>query len=123
MMFKYALYAIYNLLYQLLIFFFCVLANTYFNDVLVPDRVKWKNDRPRTDSKAVGIAVTIKAIAVIAEAAILILLIYYINRLFLNYAFDKGRSNRIAKLTAKINIVLSIIFLVILMWGSYRIYL
>jgi hypothetical protein len=119
---KYVFYLLYNLLYQVLIILFCVFANTYLNEVLVPSNLMWKNNRLRTDHKAVLITATIKAIAVLAEASILIILIYSINRLFLNYAFDKNRSISVAKLTAKTNIVLAIIFIVILIWGSYRIY-
>jgi hypothetical protein len=119
-MVKYSFYIIYNVIYQLVSFFFFVYANTYLNEALVPKSLMWKNNRQRTDLAGVGGEAAIKTLILIVEAAVLILLIYMINKLVLSDRKEKDRGYVIANRTAKINIILSFCFIAILIWGSFR---
>jgi len=122
-MMKNTFYIVFNLIYQLGSFFLFLYANTYLNEALVPKRLMWKDNKPRTDSVGLGGVVTIKTLALIVEAAVLILLIYFVNKLILSDTEEKDRRNVIANWTAKINIILSLCFIAILIWGSFRGYL
>jgi hypothetical protein len=119
-MVKYAFYILYNAIYQLVSFYFFVYANTYLNEALVPQSLMWKNNKQRTDLSGVGGEAAIKTVTLIIEAAALILLIYLINRLVLSDRKEKDRRNVIANRTAKINMILSLCFIAILIWGSFR---
>jgi hypothetical protein len=122
-MIKNTFYFIYNLIYQLGSFFFFLYANTYLNEALVPKSLMWKDNKPRMDSAGLGGVAIIKTLVLFVEAAVLILLIYFINKLILSDTEGTDRRNAIANKTAKINIILSIIFIAILIWGSFRGYL
>jgi len=63
---------------------------------------------------------TIKTLTLIAEAIVLILLIYIINRLVLSDTEEKESRVAITNRTAKINIILSFCFIALLIWGSFR---
>jgi hypothetical protein len=122
-MITYIVYIVYNLVYQLLSFFFFLYANTYLNDALVPQNLMWKDNKPRTDAAGLGGAATIKTLALIIEAALLLLLIYILNQLFLKHIARKDKAKSVASRTAMINGILSFCFIAILIWGSFRGYL
>ncbi len=113
-------YIVYNLLYQLGSFFFFLYSNTHLNEGLVPESLMWKDKEPRTDGAGLGGVAAIKTSALLVEATILILLMYFINKLFLRGLKEKDSINIIAKRTAKINMISSICFIAILIWGSFR---
>jgi hypothetical protein len=117
---KYIFYIVYNLIYQLGSFFFFLYSNTYLNEALVPESLMWKDKKPRADGAGLGGVAAIKTSALLVEAAILILLIYFINKLFLRGLKEKDSSNIIANRTAKINIISSLCFIAVLIWGSFR---
>jgi len=119
-MIKNTFYIIFNLIYQLGSFFFFLYTNTYLNEALVPKRLMWKDNKARTDSVGLGGVVTIKTVALFVEAAVLIILIYFVNKLILSDTEGVDRRNAIANRTAKINIILSLCFIAILIWGSFR---
>lgn len=122
-MINYIVYIVYNLIYQLLSFFFFVYANTYLNDAFIPNSLIWKNNKPREDTAGLAGAAVFQTVILLIEGAILILLIYFINKLFLNYAFGKNINNRILIWTVRINIILSVCFIAFLIWGSFKVYL
>jgi hypothetical protein len=122
-MFKRILFIVYNVVYQLGSFFFFLYANTYINEGLFPDNLMWKGDKPRTDSAGlVGVA-TIKTLALLVEAIVLILFMYFINKLILSASEGKEHRDIIINRTAKINIILSLCFIAILIWVSFSGYL
>jgi hypothetical protein len=122
-MIKYSFYIAYNLIYQVLSFCFFVYANTYINEAFVPDSFIWENNQRRIDKAGLAGAAIFQTLILLIEAAILILLIYFINKLFLNYTFGKNTNNKILIWTIRINIILSICFIAFLMWGSFKGYL
>lgn len=101
-------------------FFFFLYSNTHLNEGLVPESLMWKDKEPRTDGAGLGGVAAIKTSALLVEATILILLMYFINKLFLRGLKEKDSINIIAKRTAKINMISSICFIAILIWGSFR---
>lgn len=119
-MIRYILYITYNLIYQLVSFFFYLYANTFLNEAIVPASLMWKNNKPRTDLVGLGGVAVIKTLALFIEAIILILVIYFINKIFLRYTFNVDYPNRVLRRTTIINIILSFCFIAILIWGSFR---
>lgn len=117
---KHMFYIVYNIAYQLVSFFCLLFANTYLNDRVVPERLMWKGDGRRMDKAGLSGYATIKALTLIGEAAVLILLIYIINRLVLTDTEGKEGRVFIANRTATINIILSFCFIAVLIWGSFR---
>lgn len=122
-MMKYIIYIIYNFIYQLVSCFFFLYANTFLNEALVPESLMWKGNQPRTDRAGLSGVAVIKTSALLIEAAVLILLVYFLNRWFLSYAWGKNSPNRVLSWTVRINIILSLCFMAVLIWGSFRGYL
>jgi hypothetical protein len=118
-MIKKIFYISYNIFYQLVSFFFLLYFNTFINERLVPGRLMWNNNQPRTDREGLAVVAIIKSSALLIEAAILIFISYSINRLLLRTNLA-DRGNVIAKRTFKINIITSLCFIAILIWGSFN---
>jgi heme/copper-type cytochrome/quinol oxidase subunit 3 len=96
-------------MYQLATFLFLFFANTYLNSLLIPDSLKWKDGKLRTDFT--GLAV-IQTIILLVEVIVLMWLMYQINKRVL--------SNSIAWWTAGIYLTLSVICIAIIIYGSFR---
>lgn len=122
-MMKYAFYIIYNFVYQLGSCFFFLYANTYLNEALVPESLMWRGDQPRTDQSGLARVAMIKTSALLFEAAILILVIYFLNKWFLSYALPNKSPSKILGWTLRINIAVCVCFISILIWGSFKGYL
>lgn len=122
-MIKYIIYIIYNFIYQLSSCFFFLYANTYLNEALVRKSLKWNGNQHRTDWTGLAGVAIIKTSALLVEAAILILLIYFLNRWYLSYTLGKNSSNKILIWTVRINIILATCFIAVLIWGSFKGYL
>jgi len=119
-MLKFTFYIIYNAIYQFGSFFFFLYANTYLNEGLVPENFVLKADKYRTGLTGLGGVAIVKSSAVLCEAAVLIIVIYVINRLILSDTEGEKRRRCIANRTAKVNVVASLCFIAILIWGSFR---
>jgi hypothetical protein len=78
-----------------------VIANAYFNDLIVPDSLMWKSNNP-----------VIKTVELLIEAALFILCIYAINRETLGDTADKNNRNAIINRTVKIHIIITMIFII-----------
>jgi hypothetical protein len=116
---KYIFYIVYNLIYQLASFWLLLYVGIYFNLRFIPDSLMWKNNKPRTDFAGLTGVATIDALLFLLEATILIVLIYFVNKLFLRGSKGADR-DIIAKRTAKINAILSLCFIAILIWDIYK---
>lgn len=112
---KYAAYIIYNLLYQIFLFWLLLLVGTYYNEVLISDCLFWKSQPERTN--LAGFAPT-KIFTLLIEAAILIFIIYIFNQLILSDTEEKRDRIRIVNRTAKINLVASLIFIMLMSIGN-----
>ncbi|HEV2354678.1 MAG TPA: hypothetical protein VGR89_10560 [Puia sp.] len=99
-------------------FWLLLYLGIYFNVRFIPDSLMWKNNKPRTDlAGLIGVA-SIDALLFLLEAAALISLIYFVNKLFLRGG--KGTDRITAKRTAKINAILSLCFIAILIWDIFK---
>jgi hypothetical protein len=84
--------------------FWClIMANAYFNDLIIPDNLIWKNNNP-----------VIKTLELMIKAALLILPIYAINQEALSDTEGKSNRNAIANGTVKIHIIVTLIFIIAL---------
>jgi hypothetical protein len=92
----------------------------YYNALLIPDSFIWKDNKPRTDLMSYTKAATIQALLLITEAGVLILVIYVINKLIIGDSESKQGSYDIANQTAKINIIVTICFIIFVLIGSFK---
>jgi hypothetical protein len=115
-MIKNTFYIVYNVIYQIVSFWFLLYLENYFNSQFIPDSLMWKNNKPRTDLAG---AASIQTLLLITEASVLLIIIYFVNKLILSDTEKKVRRNAIANKTAKIEIISSLCFIAILIWGSY----
>lgn len=117
---KHFLYVFYNIIYQLICFWVLLYANTYLNDGIVPKNLMWKDDKRRVDTNGLIGYATIKTLSLTGEAIILLLIIYVINQLILSDTEENIQRRIIANRTAKVEIIASLVFIAILIWGSFR---
>lgn len=113
-MVRYIIYGIYNLLYQVFLLWFLAFAAMYLNSFLIPKSLFWREGKIREDFISTITQATISLI----EAALLILLIYFINKWFLSNIAKSANSIKIANLTAVINIFITLIFIGLLIYVS-----
>lgn len=112
---KLASYIIYNFLYQIFSFWLLLLVGTYYNESLISACLFWKADK---ESAYFAQYEPIKAFALITEAAILITLIYIVNRSILSDTEIKSRRVSIANRTAIINVIVSLFFLSLMIFSK-----
>ena len=117
---KRVIYITYNVVYQLFCFGLLLFLGIYYNSRLIPDDLIWKNNKPRTDLTGLTEAAAIQGVLLIVEAAVLILIIYVINKLIIADTESKQRSNDIANRTAKINIIVTLCFIILVLVGSFK---
>ncbi|WP_316812832.1 hypothetical protein [Pedobacter heparinus] len=113
---KKTIYITFNLAYQLIVFFCLLYANTYINDNVVPESLLWQNNQPRVDTAGMLGFAAIKTLVLIVEGGILVLLVYFINRSVMN-------NGTIIKRTLKVNVIVTMCFIIVLIWGSFNGYL
>jgi hypothetical protein len=95
-MISYIIYGIYNLVFQIASIGILFYANTYINDWVIPDYLRWKNGELRND--LTGLAF-VQAIVLMIEAAVLLSLIYYFNRWYLSRVVNASDPRLIANWT------------------------
>jgi uncharacterized protein YqhQ len=119
-MIKYIIYIVYNLIYQLVSFWLLLYIGIYFNVRFIPESLMWKNNKPRTDLAGLTGVAAIDVLLFLLEATVLILLIYFVNKLFLRGSKGADHRDIIAKRTAKINAILLLCFIAILIWDIFK---
>jgi hypothetical protein len=112
---KYAFYVIYNVIYQIFSFWLLLLVGTYYNEVVISACLFWESPKESADLSR---SEPIKALALIIEAAILLLMIYGVNQSILSDTEIKARRVSIANRTAIINIVVTLIFLCLMIFSN-----
>lgn len=113
---KKIIYISLNLIYQLIVFFCLLYANTYVNNNFVPESLLWQNNQPRLDTAGMLGFAAIKTLVLIVEGGIIAFLIYQINRSVMNNV-------ALVKRTLKINVIVTMCFIIVLIWGSFNGYL
>jgi|SRR6476659_1936859 len=114
---NYIIYGFYNLVYQILSIGFLFYANTYLNNFFIPDSLRWENGKLREDITGLMI---VQALILIIEAALLMMLMYYINKRFLSGIARLNNANTIATWTAGIYSVITITFIVVLIYIAFK---
>ena len=114
---SYILCGLYNLIYQIATIAFLFFANTYLNSFLIPDSLTWRDGKLRED--LVGLA-TAQTIILLIEAALLMLVIFYINKRFLFGVAKTDNSNNIALWTAGVYGFITVAFIVFLIYTAFK---
>jgi hypothetical protein len=113
----YILYGLYNLIYQIATIVFLFFANTYLNSFVIPDNLKWRKGILRED---LGSLVTAQTILLLVEAGILMLLMYYINKLYLLSFAKADNAKSTALWTAGIFSVITLGFIIVLIYVVFK---
>ncbi len=92
-------------------------ANTYLNGFLIPSSLKWRDGKLREDLTGLAIA---QSVILVLEAAILMLLIFYINKRFLSSTAKVNNGNEIASWTVGIHLLITLAFVCFLMYASFK---
>lgn len=116
-MVSYIIYGLYNLIYQVLSICFLFYANTFLNDLFIPNSFRWKDDKLREDLTALAIS---QAAILIIETALLMFLIHYVNKWFLSSVAKSGNTNSIAIWTLGIYAVITLGFIIFLMYAAHK---
>lgn len=114
---SYIIYGLYNLIYQVATIAFLFFANTYLNIFIIPDRLKWRDGKLRED---LGGLATAQTIILLVEAALLMLLMHYINRRYLTGITKAANVNSIALCTAGTYSLITIAFIVYLIYTAFK---
>ena len=114
---SYILYSLYNIIYQIATIAFLFFANTYLNGFIIPDSLRWRDGKLRED---LGGLATAQTIILVVEAALLMLLMYYINKRFLVGFAKAENANSIALWTAGIYSVITVAFIVVLIYTAFK---
>lgn len=110
-------YGLYNLICQVLLVYFLWFANTYLNDVFIPDRFLWEDG-----NQGGGLlpAALVQITVLLLEAALLIALIYFFNKWYLSKIANVKDPIRLAGLTAGIYSVVTVSIIFIASYLNFR---
>lgn len=111
------MYGIYNLLFQIASIGFLFYANTYLNGFIIPDRLRWKNGELKEDLTGLAFA---QATVLIIEAALLLLLIYYVNKWYLSSVAGASDPVKIALWTAGVYAVITVGIIVVTTYLNFK---
>lgn len=95
------LYIILNVIYQVIICWVLIILNAFYNELLIPERLVHS-------SAKIGLRILIA----LAEGAILLLMVYGINRGVLSDTDGKGSAKSIANRTAIIQAVITAVLII-----------
>jgi hypothetical protein len=95
------LYTIFNVIYQVIICWVFIILNAFYNELLIPERLVHSSAK-----------VGLKILIALAEGAILLLLVYGINRGVLSDTDGKGSAKSVANRTAIIQAVITAVFVI-----------
>jgi hypothetical protein len=116
---KRPVYCIFNIIYQLITCYCLLFANAFLNDLLVPQRLVHIRNGTALVKASSSEYVIIKILALLGEATIFILLIYVVNQLILSDTEDKATRLLVAGKTAKVNIGITLCFILVFAWGQF----
>jgi hypothetical protein len=116
-MMNYLIYGIYNFVFQIAAIGFLFYANTYLNELIIPNSLRWKNGRLREDLTALAFA---QVIVLIVETLLLMLLFYFFNKWYLSSIANAPNSRKIAFLTAVVFSVITVALIIITTYLNFR---
>jgi len=113
----YVIFYAYNIIYQVLLLFCLFFANTFLNPFFIPDSFRWYDHKIRQDLRLFE---TSQIIILIAEVALLIFILYRINKLYLLKIVQIDNSIIIAKRTIAITFVISLLTIICSFYLIYK---
>jgi len=113
----YIIYIIYNLIYETVSLFLILYAESYLNGFLIPESFIW-NKKGTKKEHPVG-AEIIDLILLCVEGALLLILLYFVNRWFLATFTNATRPNIILKWTISVLSIITIVFICSMHFGFY----
>ncbi|MFC0514010.1 hypothetical protein ACFFGT_07370 [Mucilaginibacter angelicae] len=116
---KRPVYLIFNIIYQLITCYCLLFANAFLNDFFVPQRLIHTRNGTALVKASSSVYAIIRTLALLGEAAIIILLIYVVNQLILSDTEDKATRLLVAGKTAKVNIGVTLCLLLVLIWAQF----
>lgn len=116
-MIGYIIYGFYALIYQVLSIWFLFYANTYLNGFLIPKSFRWKDGKLREDLSTLIIS---QAVILIIEAALLALLMFYVNKWFLSNIAKSEDVSSVAIWTTGIYAVITLAFILFLTYAAFK---
>ncbi len=115
---KYAVYIIYNLVYEFISFYIILFAETYLNGFLIPDKFIWNEDGTKRQHPVIWATIE-DTILLCIEGALLLILIYFINKWFLINFIKSSGANAILKWTMGVLTICTIVFICSILFGFY----
>ena len=98
---KRPVYTIFNVIYQIIICWVLVILNAFYNDLVIPESLLHSSEK-----------VGVKILIALAEVAILILIVYAINRGVLSDTEDSKSQKSVANKTGRVQLVITVCFIV-----------
>jgi hypothetical protein len=114
---KYVIYIAYNLIYELVSLFIILYAETYLNSFLIPDKFIWNKDGTKRIHPVIWARIE-DIVLLLIEGAVLLLLIYFLNRWFLGFT-KINRPEIILKWTTVVLSLCTLFFICSLIFGFY----
>lgn len=116
---KRTIYIIYNVVCQIVCLWLILYLGVYINGKFIPNSLMWKGNKPRIDLTGLISVAAIQGILLLIEACVFITLIYVLNKAVLRARKDGSEILTVSR-TAKINVVVSFIFIVLLIISSLK---
>lgn len=114
---RYILYSIYNVLYLVFSLWALFYADTYFNAGFIPDSFRWENGKLKENLTLFNVS---QLVLLIFESAILLLIIYFINKWYLVNIVKADNNRTIALWTGGIFFLIELVFTSLLIYWSYK---
>lgn len=110
------IYCSYNLIYQIFSIWLLFYANTYLNDFLIPQNIKWVDSKLRIDLTSYFIT---KSIVLTFEFILLFIIIRFIDKWFLN-KFINEKQFLIFNWTMGLYLIISFACVVLLIYSIFN---
>ena len=114
----YTVYVVYNLFYEMVSVLLILYAETYLNSFLIPDKFIWNSDGTKRMHSVIWASIE-DTILLCIEGALLLILIYFINKWFLTNILKTSRVDIVLRWTTGILTICTIIFICSIIFGFY----
>ncbi len=111
-------YVVYNLFYEVVSLFLILYAETYLNGILIPDKFIWNKDGTKRQYPIIWITME-DTIILCIEGALLLILVYFINKWFLINFAKTNRVDIVLRGTVGVLLVCTTLFICSLIFGFY----
>jgi hypothetical protein len=116
-MMKFFIFGLYNLVYQLFTFIFLLFANTYLNNLFIPDKFRWSQGEIKKDLTLFAIS---QFVILIIESFIFLVLLHSLNKFYFSTFLRDRRYNDIVFWVSIIYSAITLLFTCVLMYVSFK---